>query len=135
MTAILPKVGQRCEIEVDNGFIRSYIDAALRPAHPPTLVFRGTVLEPPAWMRDCFVMLDDSGQTRYINPLKIVRCGNQAVVAPQPSKDRVVTFASDRTGETYTARQDGTTKRWSCTCKGFEFRRSCKHILEAGNSG
>jgi hypothetical protein len=35
---------------------------------------------------------------------------------------------SKRTGETYSVKFDG--KYWSCTCQGFSFRRSCKHIEE-----
>ncbi len=44
------------------------------------------------------------------------------------SPDIRETVVSSRTGEEYdVARVNG---EWNCTCKGFSFRRNCKHIKE-----
>lgn len=75
------------------------------------------------------------GFTERVIPWKEVKAGEDSagelLVKPRDFKistDERNEFkvTSSRTGEIYVIRQLG--EAWSCTCKGFQFRRYCKHI-------
>lgn len=56
----------------------------------------------------------------------------QKIVKPKESKVRITEMVqSARSGETYEVKFNGYS--WSCTCKGYMFRRFCKHIEEIKN--
>ena len=70
---------------------------------------------------------------RFKNPLKIDTRGRTfedlgEATAPEPD---VITRTGSK-GEVYYITQDKEQgwKGWSCTCPGFRFRGSCKHVAE-----
>lgn len=127
------KPNTECAIEVDNSFVRRYIVGSFKAAHPITQTFVGKVIESPSHMKDYISFLDQStGQIRYLTPSRIVGVNNTSIAAPPAvSNNRVFTFTSERSGEKYIVKHDEKTKYWSCTCKGFGFKKNCKHVDEA----
>ncbi len=71
-----------------------------------------------------------TGQTKFpmrrLDPAYIVSIDNTEVVAPAVYQEiRVVDIAGSK-GKTYQVTITPTGR--SCTCSGYEFRKSCKHI-------
>jgi hypothetical protein len=53
------------------------------------------------------------------------------VVQPKPTEDKILLIKSSKGNETYTVKQNGVTKKWVCSCSGFQFRKSCRHVKQA----
>ena len=70
---------------------------------------------------------------RFKTPLKIDTRGRtfEDLGDPTPPEPDVITRTGSK-GEVYYITQDQEQgwKGWSCTCPGFKFRGSCKHVAE-----
>lgn len=94
--------------------------------------FEGDIVPNPSWVaNDCITMT--SGNS--IVPFRIIRkdsiVGNVETKKSLTSdvETRIIT-SSDGKGSYTVVRNKN---HWTCTCAGFGFRRSCKHITEAKN--
>ena len=127
----MPKVGTVVDVLVDTSYVHRYlVDIAKHVIAPHTLM-RGTVIPTPPHMVGNLTMINAvSGATNYISPHDILSINNQKVVHPEPSADRIVLIKSSKGNETYTVKQNGVTKKWSCSCAGFQFKRNCRHITQ-----
>lgn len=56
-------------------------------------------------------------------------------VAHSTTSDKILTrTVKGSKGETYTVSRTAR-GRWSCTCQGFQFRNTCRHIKEVSENG
>lgn len=91
---------------------------------PPTTTFTGTLV-PNAdhTPNDCITL--DLGDRIAIIP-------RRDLLDSQPLPLKATSYGVPGShGELYLVVDDG--RFWSCTCRGFEFRRTCKHIIETRN--
>ena len=129
---MLPAVGTRVEVVIDHSFVHAYMEPAARHRSPAQLTIRGTVVEPAKWMSSYMAILNsETGVTCYLTSSQIISVNDVRVEQAVPSEDRVVIIRSDRTGEAYTVQQNGVTKKWTCSCVGWQFKHKCKHVLQA----
>ena len=125
MIVTRPQPGSIIEIEVTNPFA-----ARMLPPQPTCTVYRGQVLKSYRWLTDReFCMQGDAKwPIRVINLANVIRIqfesgSGQAV--DTSSKSWEVTGSR---GNRYLVTRD--TSGWSCDCKGFQFRKNCRHITE-----
>lgn len=127
---MMPEVGSAVEIVLDNSFVKNYLEPEARLRAPSTVTIRGTVIQTPPWMKqfaDITVLNSDTKAHNYIPSHKIISIGGMKLKQPKVTADKIFQVTSSKTGELYTVRQDGRTKRWSCTCVGFQFHKKCRH--------
>lgn len=125
-------VGSDIEIVIDTSHIRNYLAADSKHRATNHTVIRGTVQPTPKWMGDSITVKNSAtGAVNYVPPHRIISINNQVVQAAPVQEDRVLKVTSSNGKETYTVRMDGRTKKWSCTCAGWQFRSRCRHIASA----
>lgn len=128
---VYPKEGSEVEIVTDNSFVYNYMTPCSAHLATPTTTLRGVVVSTPKWMQqhsDITIINQDTKRYNFILAHKIISIGGIKVEQPKVVADRIHIVHSSKTGEPYTVRQDGRTKRWSCTCVGFQFYKKCRHI-------
>lgn len=133
----LPNVGEEVEILIDNSFARGYMAPCSLHRAPPTIVARGTVIPTPKWMEqhaDITIINRDTKAQNFIPLHRIISIGGIKVEKPKVVEDKVHVVQSSKTGESYTVRQDGRTRRWSCTCMGFQFHKKCRHVTRLADA-
>lgn len=126
-----PVPGSYVEVVIDSSHVHAYLtpDAQHRVGKMTTL--RGVVFASPKWCADHVCLINsDTRAHNHIPPHRIVSINNQIVVQPKPTKDVTVTVKASKGDGVYTVTQNGVTKKWSCNCAGFGFRRMCKHVKE-----
>ncbi len=126
-----PKEGSEVEIVLDNSFAHGYMAPCSIHRAPPTIVARGVVVATPKWMEkfaDITIINRDTKAHNFIPAHRIISIGGIKVVQPTVIADAIHKVQSSKTGEYYTVRQDGRTRRWSCTCTGFQFHKKCRHV-------
>ena len=74
---------------------------------------------------------DPQFDLRVIDVERIVGCEDQ-VVSPSKSESKTWVVQGSK-GKTYTVTLDH--GRYECSCPGFQFRRSCKHVDEQKSKG
>jgi hypothetical protein len=127
----LPTEGSVVEVVLDNASARYAMAPCSVHRAQPTLTLRGVVVPTPKWMTsvaDLTILNSDTKGFNYIPRHKILTIGGVTVKQPKVTVDKVLNVTSSKTGEVYTVRQDGRTKRWSCTCIGFQFHKKCRHV-------
>ena len=127
-----PVVGSDIEIVIDTSHIRNYLAADSKHRVDTQTAIRGTVLHTPKGMGDSITVKNSvTGATNYVPPHRIISINNRKIEIKPPEADKVLLVASSKGNETYTVRMDGKSKKWSCTCSGFQFRSKCKHTEQA----
>lgn len=128
-TNILPQVGAEVRVQVRNPFAARQI-----PPQPEITEYAGRVLDPYRWLTDReFCMTgDEAWPIRVMNfalieDIEFVSGTGQEIDTTAQSWQ----VAGSR-GNTYTVNRTRST--WTCTCAGFQFRKSCRHITEIANS-
>jgi len=132
-----PKEGSEVEIVIDNSFAHSYMAPCSSHRAQRTVTATGTVVAIPKWMTqhaDIAIFNNKTKVTNYIPRHRIISIGGIKVVQPKATLDKILQVKSSKTGEMYTVRQDGRTKRWSCTCVGFQFHKKCRHATRAAEA-
>lgn len=125
MTVTRPQPGSMIEVEVTNPFASRMI-----PPQPTRTVYRGQVLKSYRWLTDReFCMEGDAAwPIRVINLGSVVRLDFES-----GSGDTVDTTAqtwevTGSRGDRYLVTRDA--QGWTCDCKGFQFRKNCRHVSE-----
>lgn len=100
---------------------------------PYTRVYEGELVAVPSWVEyDAIAMTTgESGKfrVRIIDKSNVVNIDGETIEIPvQASKVKEILVKGSK-GDTYVVTIEG--KRYNCTCSGFQFRRSCRHIMEA----
>lgn len=128
----LPEIGTRVEVVV-----RNYVPDLRTGRREVQETIAGTVVATPKWMQlhsDLTVFNEHYKINNYIPMHKILSISGVKVEQPKATADVVLTVFSSKTGEPYTVRMDGRTKRWSCTCTGFQYHRKCRHTQRAAEA-
>ena len=127
----MPEVGQLVEVVLDDSFVHNYLADDSKHLARPTITIRGVVIDTPAWMRQHAVisLLNLANEARcHIPAHRIVSIGGVKFDQKPVTSDRVFEVISSKTGEKYHVVQSGRTKKWSCTCVGYQFHNRCRHI-------
>jgi len=129
---MLTQVGSTVEIVIS--YNAPYLPTGRRET---TETLRGVVVDTPKWMQvhaDITIINSQTKAHNYIPKHRIISIGGVKVDQPKPTADKILQVTSSKTGELYTVRQDGRTKRWSCTCIGFQFHKKCRHVTRAAEA-
>ena len=121
-----PDVGSVIDVEVIDPFCTGRI-----PAGPESVRYRGKVVKSHNWLTDQeFCMTgDDRWPVRVIN-LKLVRDISYSSGSSTAVDASVKTWeVKGSRGDRYLVTRDQ--QGYSCDCKGFQFRRNCRHVQEA----
>ena len=126
-----PVPGSYVEVVIDSSHVHNYLtpDAQHRVGKMTTL--RGVVFASPKWCADHVCLINsDTRALNHVPPHRILSINNQVVEQPKVTADILVQVKASKGDGVYTVTQNGVTKRWSCTCPGFGFKRICKHVTE-----
>jgi len=127
----MPEVGDLVEVVLDTSHLQAMMAPCSAHRVSATKRMRGIVIETPPWMRadTALSLLELQNQTRcHIPAHRIVSIGDVTFDKRPETKDRRFEVVSSKTGEKYEVVQNGRTKRWSCTCVGYQFHRKCRHV-------
>ena len=92
---------------------------------PSVMQLQGAVIANPEWVAaDCITIERADGTLSIIPKRDIV-----GVPPALPTGQSYAMYGSK--GDIYTITYDG--RFWSCTCRGYEFRKDCRHIRETRN--
>lgn len=99
---------------------------------PSTVTFEGELVATPYWIDYEAICLttdrNDKFKFRVIAKKDIIEINGTKNTYVEPAKAKEIIVEGSK-GSKYIVTVDG--NRTSCTCSGFQFRRSCRHIMEA----
>lgn len=126
-TIEIPAVDSEVTVEWINAISRSQI-----PPGPEVSVFKGKVVKPYKWLsdREFCITGDDQMPVRVINMKSVRSIELHSGSTQTVNTDAKVFTVNGSKGDVYTVTSNS--QGWTCTCKGFEFRKTCKHIVEMG---
>lgn len=121
----VPTVGSKVRVRM------SYRQGAVMiPPQPTEHVYEGVVLESHRWLTDREFCL--SGDAKW--PVRVMNMNGVIDIEmlqgrfKQVDTDTKTFSVQGSKGNKYSVTR--TSKGWSCTCTGFQFRKVCKHITE-----
>ncbi len=130
-----PEIGSNVSVVIDNSFVHGYLIEGFKHLALPQETLSGTVVASPKWAADHLCILNSKTKAQnIIPPHKIISINDNVVEKKPVAQDRVLIVHSSKTGEPYTVRFDGRTRRWSCTCVGYQFHRKCRHATRAAEA-
>lgn len=108
--------------------------AAMIPPQPTEKVYEGTVVAPFKWLNDREFCL--TGTKDF--PIRVINISS--VIDIKVLKGKLKTIVTDNKvwnvkgskGNTYTVTRNSS--KWDCTCPGFTFRKTCKHVSELSSN-
>jgi len=103
---------------------------AMIPPQPDNHVFEGTVVPSHKWLNDRqFCMTGDDTMKIRVIDMNLVADMELLEGTFNQVNTAVQVFVVDGSkGKKYTVTKDS--KGWDCTCTGFTYRKSCKHVSE-----
>ena len=122
------KIGDNVNVVIDNSFAYGY---TIPYSTTKTIAISGIVVETPKWMKSTTDITIHNSITKtynYIPKHKIISIDGVKVVQPKKTRDEVHEVFSSKTGEKYIVTKNGLTKKWSCTCIGYNFHKKCRHV-------
>jgi hypothetical protein len=122
---LVPTVGSKVKIT-----LRDHHGPKMIPPRSGITEYEGTVLNPDKWLTDRQFCLSGSARVpvRIIDMTRVV---DIKVISGKLSEvnTSVKTWnVNGSKGNKYVVTR--TSKGWSCTCTGYQFRKQCKHITE-----
>lgn len=127
-TVRIPNVGSEVELTMKNSF-----GAAMIPPQPTEYVISGKVLNPHRWLNDREFCLTGSPDW----PVRVIHIDRVIKMRMITGKARAVDtslqtweVAGSKPGSKYTVTRSN--RGWNCSCTGFGFRKTCKHVVELG---
>ena len=127
-----PEVGTQVEVEIDTQQSHNAMAPDSKHRSLPVTTLKGVVTARLPWMPEYFTILNSQTRaTNLIAPHMILSINKQKFDQPVPTQDKVMLIKSSNGKDTYTVMQNGITKKWSCTCSGYNFKKKCRHTLEA----
>lgn len=125
----IPTVGSKIRIKVPY-----FQGPKMIPPRPDFSVYEGTVLSPYKWLTPeqfCLSNDDPDWPIRVINAGRILEMDIINGTAKSVNSDLVITEVKGSKGDIYiVTRNKG---NYTCTCQGFQWRKSCKHITSQFN--
>jgi hypothetical protein len=130
---MLPNVGDCVEIEcVNPAYERRHVYENSWSINP-TETFVGTVMAKQKWQKDDVINLSaDFGKSGfrqiYVSRILKIQNGQSTTkMEPKPINQQTRTWTVEGSkGHKYTVTESNGHRR--CTCVGFDFRKTCKHI-------
>lgn len=124
-----PEPGSIVEVEVEYAMDRGMI-----PPRSGRQVYRGEVLKSYRWLTDREFCLsgDETWPIRVINLGNVVRMEFESGTGTDVATAAQTWEVTGTAGNRYLVTRDSA--GWSCDCKGFQFRRNCKHITQLSSS-
>jgi hypothetical protein len=120
----VPAVNSRVRVRVRNTDSHLYI-----PPRPEYSLYEGTVVKPYPWLSVTEIALTNTNPNFPVRVINIAHADSVDLVEGKLNTvndhDRSITVDGSR-GKQYTVTRSGT--RITCTCEGFTFRKSCKHL-------
>lgn len=100
---------------------------------PSTIKYTGELLANPKHVSNNHIVIsgDDFVSIRVIPKRDIVSLGGTEVHFEESASSKKTWKVSGSTGKEYVVTRDE--NAWSCTCPGFGFRHSCKHVVSFKN--
>lgn len=90
------------------------------------------MINTPAWVKDpeCFAVFVAGSEVplRIVNMKDVSRINGEDLHQVHNTSVKTFSIVGSK-GETYTVTQDK--ENWACTCLGYSFRKTCKHIALA----
>lgn len=123
-----PQPGSVIEIELEYATDRNMIPPRTEPRR-----LRGEVLKSYRWLTDREFCL--SGDSTW--PIRVINLGNVVSMRFESGSGTEVNTAvrswevTGSGGNRYLVTRDAA--GWRCDCKGFQFRRNCRHITEVSS--
>ena len=120
-----PQPGSDIEVEVEYAMDRNMI-----PPQSGRRIYRGEVLKSYRWLTDREFCLTGDDQW----PIRVINLGNVVSMRFESGSSTEVNTAvrswevTGSGGNRYLVTRDHS--GWSCDCKGFQFRRHCRHVTE-----
>ena len=120
----VPAVNSRIRVRIRNTDSHLYI-----PPRPEYSMYEGTVVKPYPWLSATEIALTTTNPNFPIRVINIAHAEQVELIAGKidtvNDHDRSITVDGSR-GKQYTVTRAGT--KVTCTCEGFTFRKSCKHL-------
>lgn len=120
----VPAVNSRIRVRIRNTDSHLYI-----PPRPEYSMYEGTVVKPYPWLSATEIALTTTNPNFPIRVINIVHAEQVELISGKidtvNDHDRSITVDGSR-GKQYTVTRAGT--KITCTCEGFTFRKSCKHL-------
>lgn len=127
-----PEVGTQVEVEIDTLQTHNSLAPDAKHRCAPITTLKGVVIERLPWMPEYFTILNsETKATNLIAYHRIISINKQKFDKPKPVQDKTVKIKSSNGKDTYTVTLNGNTQKWSCNCPGHQFKRKCRHTLEA----
>jgi len=104
--------------------------ARMIPPQPTESLYEGTILTPYKWLTDReFCMTGNSDwPIRVINMSQVIEIKLISGDMKTIDLDSKVWTVKGSKGNSYTVTRNAS--KWDCTCPGFSFRKTCKHVSE-----
>lgn len=134
----MPDIGTNIEVVLDDSFVAGYLSPDTKHLASKTITVRGTVIATPKWMQsvaDLSILNARTNVQNHIPRHRIISIGGVKVTQPKVTSDKIYNVTSSKTGETYIVTQNGRTKKWHCTCMGFQFHKKCRHVTRLMETG
>ena len=104
------------------------------PPQPTVVDYEGTILNPYKWLNDRQFCLSGDKEMpirvidmNIVNDIKLLTGELKTI-----DLDTKIWNINGSKGNKYTVTRNSS--KWDCTCPGFQFRKSCKHVSElSGN--
>jgi hypothetical protein len=120
----VPAVNSQIRVRVRNNGFHLYI-----PPVPEYTVYEGTVVKPYPWLSTSEIALATANPDFPISVINLAQADAVELIAGQigtvDAQNRSITVDGSR-GKQYTVTRAGA--KVTCTCEGFTFRKSCKHL-------
>ena len=123
-----PQPGSVIEVELEYAMDRRMIPPRTEPR-----ILRGEVLKSYRWLTDREFCLtgDDTWPVRVINLGNVVRMRFESGSGTEVNTAVRTWEVTGSGGNRYLVTRDAA--GWSCDCKGFQFRRNCRHVTEVSS--
>ena len=124
-----PQPGRVIRVELEYA-----IDRRMIPPRTEKKVYRGEVLKSYRWLTDReFCMTgDDSWSIRVINLGNVVRLEFESGSGTDVATTAQTWEVTGSRGDRYLVTRDSL--GWRCDCKGFQFRRNCRHVADVSST-
>jgi hypothetical protein len=125
----VPTVGSKVIVKIKYGQ-----GSVMIPPQPTEVVFEGTILNPYKWLTDREFCLsgDKDWPIRVINMSQVIDIKLIEGELKTINLDTKIWNISGSKGSKYVVTK--TSSKWDCTCPGFGFRKTCKHVSELSRS-
>ena len=123
-------IGTRVAVTIDNTMVRKGMapDCIFKIPIKETLI--GIIVDAPVWLKGphTCILNERTDSVNLIPQHRILSINDKVIPKVLVKKDLVYQVTSSRTGERYTVTMHRHSRRWTCTCTGWQFHNTCRHV-------